>query len=94
MIARKEPMPGCFGRRTPEWLRQKAIASGLRVGRKVRVERYEKDAEGKTMLRRWKSGRVTGIYRYIFACEIGGRKECFRYNQLLGEEKERVKLGG
>lgn len=91
MIVRKEPMPDCFGRRTSEWLRQEVIANGLRVGRKVRIE-YRERLGNDGVRKFWRSGKVTGIYRYIFACKIGEITECFRYNELLGNETERVKL--
>ncbi len=75
-------------RRTAEWLRKEAAARGLKAGRKVRIERLEKYEDGKTR-RYFRSGRVTELHPYIFVCEVGGVRECFRYNELLGNETGR-----
>lgn len=94
MFVKKENLPTGFERRTPDWLRKEAEARGLKAGRKVRIERFEKYENGKTR-KYFQSGRVTGLYPYIFVCEISGIAECFRYNQLIGSEAgERVKLDG
>lgn len=94
MIVKKEKPPAGFERRTPEWLRQEAEARGLKAGRKVRIEGIRTDGleYSKPVTR---SGKVTGLYPYIFSCEIDGIIESFRYNQLIGNEiGERVKLDG
>ena len=75
-------------RRTAEWLRKEAAARGLKAGRKVRIEQFEKYENGKTK-RFFRSGRVTELHPYIFVCEVGGVRECFRYNELLGNETGR-----
>lgn len=74
-------------RRTAEWLRKEAAARGLKAGRKVRIERLEKEG-GKTR-KYFRSGRVTELHPYIFVCEVGGIRECFRYNEFLGNETGR-----
>lgn len=75
-------------RRTAEWLRKEAAAGGLKAGRKVRIEQFEKYEDGKTK-RFFRSGCVTELHPYIFVCEVGGIRECFRYNELLGNETGR-----
>ena len=43
----------------------------------------------------YRSGTVTGIYPYIFSCQIGRNVACFRYNQIIGNEiGERVMING
>lgn len=94
MFVKKENLPTGFERRTPDWLRKEAEARGLKAGRKVRIETLGLNGEeyaGKI----YRRGKVTGLYPYIFVCEISGIAECFRYNQLIGSEaRERVKLDG
>ena len=81
-------------RRTAEWLRKEAAVRGLKAGRKVRIEQFEKYENGKTK-RFFRSGCVTELHPYIFVCEVGGIRECFRYNELLGNETgRRVLLNG
>lgn len=75
-------------RRTAAWLRKETAARGLKTGRKVRIEQFEKYENGKTK-RFFRSGRVTELHPYIFVCEVGGVRECFRYNELLGNETGR-----
>jgi len=75
-------------RRTAEWLRKEAAVRGLKAGRKVRIETMQIDGGGahRKMIR---SGHVTMLHPYIFVCEVGGVRECFRYNELLGNETGR-----
>jgi hypothetical protein len=75
-------------RRTAEWLRKEAATRGLKAGRKVRIEQFEKYENGKTR-RYFRSGRVTELHPYIFVCEVGRGRECFRYNEFLGNETGR-----
>lgn len=91
MFVKKENLPTGFERRTPEWLRKEAEARGLKAGRKVRIERFEKYENGKTR-KYFLSGRVTGLYPYIFVCEVGRIMECFRYNEFWGNEAGRKVL--
>lgn len=89
----EKPLSG-FERRTPEWLRQEAEKKGLRVGKKVEIEKIS-SCEGVVRKRITKSGKVTGLYPYIFVCECSGTVECFRYNQFVGNENgEKVRLNG
>ena len=75
-------------RRTAEWLRKEAAVRGLKAGRKVRIETMQIDGGGahRKMIR---SGHVTMLHPYIFVCEVGGIRECFRYNEFLGSETGR-----
>lgn len=82
-------------RRTTAWLRKEAAARGLRPGRKVMVERWVQTSDGGRAKRMQRMAVVSGIYPYIFVCEIDGVAECFRYNQLIGNETgEKVILNG
>ena len=45
--------------------------------------------------RRKRSGVVVRLFRHFFQCDMGGYKECFRYNSLLRTEMgEKVRLRG
>ena len=77
-------------------LRTAAEAYGLTVGSKIRTKQMTeggKDAvKGGSKRRR---GTVEGLYPHIFLCRMSnGTRECFRYNQLLGREPDRVYLEG
>ena len=87
MVVRNKMITERDERRTAEWLRKEAAARGLKAGRKVRIERLEKEG-GKTR-KYFRSGRVTELHPYIFVCEVGGIRECFRYNEFLGNETGR-----
>ena len=88
MLVRNKMITERDERRTVEWLRKEAAARGLKAGRKVRIEQLEKCENGKTK-RFFRSGRVTELHPYIFVCEVGGIRECFRYNEFLGSETGR-----
>ena len=88
MVVRNKMITERDERRTAEWLRKEAAARGLIGFRKVRIERLEKYEDGKTK-RFFRSGRVTELHPYIFVCEVGGIRECFRYNEFLGNETGR-----
>ena len=94
MLVRNKMITERDERRTAEWLRKEAAARGLKAGRKVRIETMQIDGGGahRKMIR---SGHVTMLHPYIFVCEVGGIRECFRYNELLGNETgRRVLLNG
>ena len=94
MLVRNKMITERDERRTTAWLRKEAAARGLKAGRKVRIEQFEKYANGKAR-RFFRSGRVVALYPYIFVCEVGSIQECFRYNELLGSETgRRVLLNG
>lgn len=88
MLVRSKMITERDERRTVAWLRKEAAARGLKPGRKVRIEWLEKYEDGKTR-KSFRSGRVTALYPYIFVCEVGGRRECFRCNEFLGNETGR-----
>ena len=45
--------------------------------------------------RRKRSGVVVRLFQHFFQCDMGGYKECFRYNSLLRTEMgEKVRLRG
>ena len=81
-------------KRTVEWIRKKAEERGLRIGAKVRIETMRTDGK-EAFSKVYRSGTVTGIYPYIFSCQIGRNVACFRYNQIIGNEiVERVMING
>ncbi len=75
-------------RRTTEWLRKEAAARGLEPGKKVGIETMRIDMEG-AHRQTIRSGHVTALHPYIVVCKVGGITECFRYNELLGNETGR-----
>lgn len=94
MLVRSKMITERDERRTAAWLRRESKAKGLKPGRKVRIEQLEKYEDGKTR-KSFRSGRVTALYPYIFVCEVGRRRECFRYNEFLGNETgRRILLNG
>ena len=88
MVVRNKMIIERDERRTAAWLRKEAAARWLKAGRKVRIEQFEKYENGKTR-RYFRSGRVTELHPYIFVCEVGRVRECFRYNEFLGNETGR-----
>lgn len=88
MVVRNKMIIERDERRTAAWLRKEAAARGLKAGRKVGIEQFEKYENGKTR-RYFRSGRVTQLHPYIFVCEVGRVRECFRYNEFLGNETGR-----
>ena len=68
---------------------------GLKVGSKIRFTQYTWEDKEQTKGTRRQRGTVTALYPHIFQCEMSdGHKECFRYNQLLGKEPDRIYLEG
>ena len=66
---------------------------GLREGRKVDVIDSIDGEENER--RRKRSGVVVRLFQHFFQCDMGGYKECFRYNCLLRTEMgEKVRLRG
>ena len=95
MVVRNKMIIERDERRTAAWLEacdggmgSLLQARGLKAGRKVRIEQFEKYENGKTR-RYFRSGRVTELHPYIFVCEVGRVRECFRYNEFLGNETGR-----
>lgn len=78
---------------TANSLRQEAEKLGLRAERKVDVIDSIDGEENER--RRKRSGVVVRLFRHFFQCDMGGYKECFRYNSLLRTEMgEKVRLRG
>lgn len=59
-------------------------------GKTVRVRSYAKRRDGRLCLRSQRKGTITELYKYFFVVDIGGFRECFRYNQMFGTEEVRV----
>lgn len=69
-----------------------AAEKKLFVGKKIKVFNFAKDKNGAVVLRKTRTGTVTGIYPYIFTAIFkGGYTESFRYNQLFEKSGEVVK---
>lgn len=79
-------------RRTEEAVRRLAIEKGLRVGARVRITKMVQASNGRRERKFMGQGVVTALYGCIFACEIGGQTECFRYNEAAGYESTQVTL--
>lgn len=78
---------------TTNSLRREAEEPGLREGRKVDVIDSIDGEENER--RRKRSGVVVRLFQHFFQCDMGGYKECFRYNCLLRTEMgEKVRLRG
>lgn len=79
---------------TTNSLRREAEELGLRAGRRVDVIDSIDGEENER--RRKRSGVVVRLFQHIFQCEMsGGYKECFRFNELIGNETgRRVRLRG
>ena len=72
-----------------------AIRAGLRPGARVRiVTRVTNKAGWHCVVRDRRRGVVMAVYPYIFTCEVGGKRENYRYNELFGDEAVRVALQG
>lgn len=71
-----------------------AIRAGLYPGAKVRIVTRVKNAAGERLVRDRRRGVVVAVYPYIFTCEVGGKRENYRYNELFGDEAVRVALQG
>jgi len=73
-------------------LRRLAIKMGLQAGVKVSIEyrAYLKDLS--LVVRSRESGIVEALYSCYFVCRVRGHQECFRYNELIGEETTKVRL--
>ena len=85
-------------RRTLEALRKEAEKKGLVPGATVEVvtvkENQDEGSRGKNGPQR-KLGTVTELHSHIFVCDMGQFKQCFRYNEFLGNEAGRkVRLRG
>ena len=65
----------------------------LFVGKKIKVIEFGKDSHGANVLRKRRTGTVTGLYPFIFtAIFAGGYTESFRYSQFFERDGEVVRL--
>lgn len=79
--------------RTAEMLRKMAEIK-LRPGKKVKIETWVK-AKDYTMIpskeKQIRKGEVIALYPFHFTVKVNNYVECFRYNELLGDEEVRVR---
>lgn len=77
--------------RTEMDMREKAMARGLDVGKKIKHIRRRVNGEDNDYIRK---GVVEGLFRHIFTVRMeAGYVVSYRYNEILGKESEgRVKL--
>lgn len=65
----------------------------LFVGKKVKVLEFGEDRHGANVLRKRRTGTVTGLYPHIFTAIFnGGYTESFRYSQFFESDGEVVRL--
>ena len=74
--------------RSSESLRRTAL-SHMKKGQAVKVEKYVLNT-GRAVLKEVRKGTIAEFYQHIFLVDINGVLECFRYNQFMGNESERV----
>ena len=76
-------------------LREAAMAEGLAVGSEIVIRERSILKDGGYITRQIRKGRVLILYPYHFYCEMAdGTKECFRYNELLGDEARLIRIKG
>ena len=76
-------------------LREAAMAEGLAEGREIVIRERSILKDGGYITRQIRKGRVLILYPYHFYCEMAdGTKECFRYNELLGDEARLIRIKG
>ena len=72
---------------------REAAEKKLFVGKKIKVIEFGKDSHGANVLRKRRTGTVTGLYPFIFtAIFAGGYTESFRYSQFFESDGEVVRL--
>ena len=88
------PMPviqrgnGRLAPRTTRALMATAIDRGLEVGCSCRIERRSIEKDGNWGLREVENG----IYQHYFIVKIGNHRECFSYNEMFGDDYNKVKV--
>lgn len=75
--------------RTMEDLRM-AVEMRLEPGKFVKVHYRERLNSGKFRLKGIRKGEVIAVYPYHFLVSFGNSRECFRWNELVGDEKVKV----
>lgn len=79
--------------RTAEMLR-KAAETKLRHGKKVKIETWVKSKDYTLIPSKEKQirkGEVISLYPFHFTVKVNNHVECFRYNELFGNEEVRVR---
>lgn len=72
---------------------REAAENKLFIGKKIKVLEFGKDRHGANVLRKRRTGTVTGLYPFVFtAMFAGGYTESFRYSQFFESEGEVVRL--
>lgn len=72
---------------------REAAENKLFVGKKIKVIEFGKDSHGANVLRKRRTGTVTGLYPHIFTVVMsGGYTESFRYSQFFESDGEVVRL--
>ena len=78
--------------RTEEMLRKMAEIK-LRPGKKVKIEQWV--WKGGTTIpskeKQIRKGEVIALYPFHFTVKVNNHVECFRYNELFGNEEVRVR---
>lgn len=84
-----------MARRTVEELRKAAERAGVKPGRQVIVTEIALGGGENHKSNYCRRGTIEKVYDKFFLCDMGGYKESFRYNEVLGTESgRRVKLHG
>lgn len=62
------------------------------TGRAVKIHHFAKGKDGRYILREVEHGVVLKCYKHHFSVRIANHIECFRYNELTGNESTKVIL--
>lgn len=72
---------------------RETVQKKLFVGKKIKVIEFGKDRHRANVLRKRRTGTVTGMYPFVFTATFaGGYTESFRYSQFFESEGEVVRL--
>lgn len=77
--------------RTAEYLRKKSEKK-VYPGKTVKIEYWALKNNGHIVLRSREKGTVEWNSKAIFGVKINGHIECFRHNELLGNEYIKVRV--
>lgn len=76
-------------------LRREAEKAGLRPGRTIETMNTTEYGSDEAARRKSRRGTVLQLFQHMFLCDMGRYKECFRYNEFLGNEiGKKVRLRG
>lgn len=78
--------------RTSKTLRKMAEIE-LRPGKKVKIEQWvwKGDTTIPSKEKQIRKGEVIALYPFHFTVKVNNHVECFRYNELFGNEEMRVR---